>query len=117
MQNDFKPIPGTFSNLGGATLHKDGNSSNLGVSTPKNQRSFAFSETTAHLLSFCVELDMLVEDLDLTVKDITNDETPMEKITMDVVKIKDIILTKFLVPNIEMNLGSRDNIGKDTILV
>ena len=103
--------------LGGAIPQSENNRSNLGASRPVTQKSFAISETTARLLLFCVEIDMLVEDLDLTVDGITNDESHMEKIAMDVSRIKDIVLTRFLVPNIEMNLGSRDNLGGDTIVV
>ena len=117
MQTEFKADLRQENTLGGATLHSGENLSNLGTSRPVTQKSFVFSETTARLLSFCVELDMLVEDLDLTVRDITNDEAPMDKIAMDVTRIKDTILTKYLVPNIEMNLGSRDNLGGDTIVV
>ena len=101
----------------GAIPQSEDNRSNLGASRPVAQKSFAISETTARLLLFCVEIDMLVEDLDLTVEGITNDESYMEKIAMDVSRIKDIVLTRFLVPNIEMNLGSRDNLGGDTIVV
>ena len=103
--------------LGGAIPQSEDNRSNLGASRPVTQKSFAISETTARLLLFCVEIDMLVEDLDLTVEGITNDESHMEKIAMDVSRIKDIVLTRFLVPNIEMNLGSRDNLRGDTIVV
>ena len=117
MQNEFKADFRHENILSGATPQNENNRSNLGTSRPVTQKLFAISETTARLLSFCVELDMLIEDLDLAVRDITNDETPMEKIAMDVTRIKDTILTRFLVPNIEMNLGSRDNLGGDTIVV
>ena len=60
---------------------------------------------------------MLVEELGLVVEDITNDETYIEKIAMDACKMKDIILTRFLVPSIEMSLGEIDNLRGDTIVI
>lgn len=107
MQNEFKADLRHENTPSGAIPQNENNRSNLGASRPVTQKSFAISETTARLLLFCVEIDMLLEDLDLTVEGITNDESHMEKIAMDVTRIKDIVLTRFLVPNIEMNLGSR----------